>query len=300
MKTKTQKFENLLKIFSLLGAEKTLTAARLSKALEVSERTVFRYIAEINRAFKPLPVVKGGQEGFYLVKTDILDILKSKDDYLTGAAVLGSSFSAAFRKKPAYPETLKKRVRQRIQAFHHIPEPLLSPLLLGLFDEKPVKITYNSGNRTGKVNILPMMIVTATGIPYLIAYDIDKDGMKTYGITKIATAVRADCYVPVKKIDEARKHLESAWGIMTGGETTEVIFEAGEDILPYFTASPLHSSQRIERRGGAGRVSLPVHNISEFIRWSLRFGKSIRIIGPEKVREEALRFLREMEEFYGA
>ncbi|WP_297439522.1 YafY family protein [uncultured Clostridium sp.] len=80
-KKKSFKSANMLSMITLLLENKVLTARDLSEKLEVSPRTIFRYVEEISATDIPITMTKGRNGGIQILDTHKLDKrLLSSDD----------------------------------------------------------------------------------------------------------------------------------------------------------------------------------------------------------------------------
>ena len=76
-------------------------------------------------------------------------------------------------------------------------------------------------------------------------------------------------------------------------------FEAAAPLVPYLKRCKLHGLQTIEDLpDGRAVIELPIHNPVEFVRFILRFGRGIKVLGDEEVLSEMRDYLSAMMAHY--
>ena len=76
----------------------------MAEKLDVTERTIFRYIQEIGLAFSPYETIESSYEGYRLFKHNFIDMLNGRDDYFTVASININPFGKLINKKIKIPE----------------------------------------------------------------------------------------------------------------------------------------------------------------------------------------------------
>jgi predicted DNA-binding transcriptional regulator YafY len=210
-----------------------------------------------------------------------------------------TAFGRALSSRQRFPDKVVKRIGSKIESGLSIPSDVLKPLLQALLDCRVVKLKYKKRAAMLDLEVVPLRLVSNLGIPYLLVFDLADDKTKTFAVNKILSVSRSHIPAPEKEVDAAIAYVNGAWGIMIGRRTAEIVFEVDDDVVAYFEAQSLHPSQRIEKTQRKNLVYIPVHDIMEFVRWSLRFGTHIRIISPDEAIEQAKKYCTDMIKFYG-
>ena len=179
---------------------------------------------------------------------------------------------------------------ERIELKSNIPESILRPVLKALMEGRICEIQYLQNNKVLNLSVVLLKFVSKDSIYYLNIYDTSDNKYKLIAIDKIKEINLTTNKLSQEELQKHFNFINSAWGIMTSGNITEVTFEINNDILVYFDKNPVHQSQRIEKSKNKNIVHLRIHNSKEFIRWALRFGKHLRIIEPKEVMEELIKF----------
>jgi predicted DNA-binding transcriptional regulator YafY len=164
-----------------------------------------------------------------------------------------------------------------------------------------VIIRYNSSGVAKEHRCVPIRIYLDFSILYLNVYDEEKGHLITMAMTKIESVNLTRDKALSSLMDELREYLASAWGKMLRHDKkmiSDAVFEADNFILPHFVNNPMHESQKIKREGGKNIVSLKTHHPVEFVRWSLRYGEDITVIGGEEVMTEMKRYIEMLNNKY--
>lgn len=293
------KFEKMLRIFELLDSQHWTKATDLARALNVDERTVFRYTRDIMNAFPDFPVLESGREGYRLVRNEMLSYLRSSDDLIAVSALETSPFGKLARARKKTPQELYRKVMDRIEARAMIPEGLLKLLFQGLMEGRQQEIIYIANGKETRLSGCLLRLVSRDFVPYVLFLDQADWKVKTLAVNKIESISPTRDSLPKEQTEQAFHLINSAWGIMINDSIETVTLEVSGNILPYFLKSPLHPSQKVlELENATASISLPVHNIQEFNRFILRFGRSARITKPEKAGKAMMEFLTDMMNWY--
>ncbi len=301
MKTSTPKFSNFLRIFEILSETRWTKAFEIAMELDVSERTIWRYIAQINDGFPDYPVIESSKEGYRLVKNDFLTFLrKREDDSFALEAVLSQSpLGTIISRKSGGQEVFLSKLAGRLELKTSIPADKLRPIFNALMKSRCLITQYHKNKEINSIEFVPLRLVMEHNIPYLNILDLDDVIIKLIAIDKMEEIRISEKIVDPKEIEKHRLFLQSAWGIMITENIHNVRFQVISDILPYFKNTSIHSSQKfITVDNPFSVISVDVHNLREFVRFTLRFGRAIKIIDPEEAIEEVHEFLEDMLNYY--
>ena len=196
----------LVNVLLLLQTRSRMTAAELSRELEVSVRTIYRDVEALAEAGVPIYAERGPHGGVRLVdgyRTRLTGLTPDEAEavFLSGlpgpAAELGlGTVVAAARLKvmAALPPDLRSRANRVSERFHlDAPGwfqqseelPHLETLAGAVWESFLVLITYRRGERAGIVERLiePLGLVLKGGVWYLVARS--GDSMRTYRVSRV-------------------------------------------------------------------------------------------------------------------
>ncbi|MDP2791220.1 MAG: WYL domain-containing transcriptional regulator [Rectinemataceae bacterium] len=267
--------ERAIRILELLKEHTWTPASTLAKDLQVSERTVFRYMKQIDLAFGGYPVFESSMSGYRLARKVLEDIWQGKDDASTAAAILTSPYSGKLKVPSNRLDRFLSALQSRIRVENDVPESLLHSILKSFIDRRICSIEYKVKSRTLSLSVLPLRLVSEHGIYYLQVQDLVSKTIKLLAIDKMNIITVGQKETDPRETQRLLEFIDSAWGIMVTGEIQKVTFKVDEDICPYFENHKIHWTQQNEKADSTLQVSIAIHNIEEFKRWIYRFGNHI-------------------------
>lgn len=198
----------LVNLLLLLQARGGLTAAELSRELEVSVRTIHRDVEELSAAGVPIFAERGPHGGIRLVdgyRTRLTGMTADEAEALFLAGLpgpaaqlgLGTVVAAAQLKvMAALPPELRSRASRIVERFHldaagwfqaDEPVPHLATLSAAVWDGTQVVITYDRGRGGVERTVAPLGLVLKGGVWYVVAL-VDNQ-IRTYRGSRILDAV---------------------------------------------------------------------------------------------------------------
>jgi predicted DNA-binding transcriptional regulator YafY len=290
------KFANIVRLLDLLAGGRWVAARELAGELGVDLRTVYRYIQEIDLAFSPAEVIESGRNGYRLVQSPFPGVSMRDCGLLAAASGAASPFISGRSGDRA--DKAPGPLAGRIRLHRTIPATKAEPLLASLAANMPCRIEYATLPEK-RLIVQPLRIVSEHGIHYCQCLETATDRLLLLALDKMRTITPCRERLPSDRVKRALAALDAAWGIMAGRRPGVVRFSIDGALLPYFENGPLHASQTLlHSKDGGARLSLRVHDQEEFLRWTLRFGRHLRITGPESIKGKARRFHMTMWQFY--
>lgn len=137
----------------------------------------------------------------------------------------------------------------------------------------------------------PIAIKEANKRWYLIGYDMEKNGIRNYGLDRMDRLRASD--EKFKPIDfDVQKAYENAIGIETYFDVEEVILRFDNHQFNYLQSKPLHGSQQIiNQTKDTFEVRINVHPTHELIMEIFKFRDQCEVISPVALREEFKKFV---------
>lgn len=185
MGTTASSLERAIRILELLNEYTWTPASTLAKDLEVSERTVFRYMKQIDLAFGGYPVFESSMSGYRLARKVLEDIWQGKDDASAAAAILTSPYSGKLKDSSNRLDRFVNALQSRILVENDVPAPLLHPIFKSFTDRRICSIEYKVSNKTLSLSVLPLRLVSEHGIYYLQVQDLASKTIKLLAIDKM-------------------------------------------------------------------------------------------------------------------
>ncbi len=199
----------LLRLLSLLQAQRFWTGAALSERLDVTERTVRRDVDRLRALGYPVNATSGVAGGYRLGAGAALPPLLLDDDEALAVAIglrtatagsVAGNAEAAVRALTKLEQLLPARLRRRVAALHaavtplHLAGPTVDPQLLTALagacrDQERVRMRYDDRTaRTTEREVEPHGLVHSGTRWYLVAWDLDREDFRTFRVDRVARA----------------------------------------------------------------------------------------------------------------
>lgn len=300
----------LLSILIVLQTRGRLSAVALARELEVSVRTIYRYVDELSAAGVPIFAERGRNGGFALLdgyRTEVTGLTSTEVDAISLIGVaqaakdlgLGEEAAAArlkiFASLPKEKGSIADRIAARFHVdavpwySHHTPPTALRPIASAVWSDRQVRMTYESWSRIVVRTISPLGIVMKAGAWYVvgaIGKDVRTyrvDSIRQFEITEKATT-RPRAFDLARYWDQAAKEFETR----LRSETAHVrLSPRGMEILR--AVNPTASSQVAKKKttpskDGWIEAHITVESLPGAVNEVLRFGAELEVLGPTELR----------------
>jgi predicted DNA-binding transcriptional regulator YafY len=206
-----QQTARLLRLLSLLQSRREWPGAELAGRLEVTGRTIRRDIDQLRELGYPIEGTTGAAGGYRLHSgKDLPPLLLDDEEAIAIAAGLRTAAEAGIagvdeasvRALAKLEQLLPARLRRRIDAAAAattavaIPRgATLDPATLGSVaaacrDHEVLAFQYRTREGSGgRRRVEPHSLVAVTGLWYLVAYDLARDGWRVYRLDRVADPV---------------------------------------------------------------------------------------------------------------
>ncbi len=300
----------LLSILILLQMRGRLSAEALAQEFEVSVRTIYRDIDQLSAAGVPVYAERGRAGGFALLdgyRTRLTGFTPSEAEALLLAGVgdaasdlgVGAEAAAAQLKLLASLPTDAGASAQRVASRFHLdpvnwysradPPDILPALAAAVWQEKRIRVRYESWKDLVTRDLDPLGLVLKGGIWYLVA--AAKGQPRTYRVSNIQhLEVLSGKALRPPRFDLAR--FWTAWAKefearLLGERATVKLSPIGRRILR--DVSPAASevaeaSHRACKPDGWIKAEIPIEAISQARRQLLRLGAEIEVLAPAELR----------------
>src|SRR5579871_1209354 len=218
--------DRLLSILMTLQLRARTTAAELAEQLEVSERTIYRDIAALERSGVPIATERGRSGGLRLIggyQTRLTGLSREEAEALpfaeigVAAAALGfapAAETARLKMLAALPALERDRAVRASERFYLDPAewyqrpatpPALRPLSAAVWADQAVALDYESW-RGRKVRVVePLGLVLKAGAWYVVARS-----RKRHAIYRV-DSIRAIRILDNRKVQRQNFHLARIW-----------------------------------------------------------------------------------------
>ena len=269
--------------------------------LGVARRTVCRYVQSLEDAFYPYLQVDSSKDGYKISKSEIIETLVNTGDYEGISVIAASPLNSIMDKSPVIPGDMASNINTILDLHKTARPEILKPLFDDLRKGSLSIIQYHSKNGVKTHHCFPVKLFADYYALYTICFDKDHGHLITLAVNRMENVQSAGEKLAPVLLAEFRNYISSAWGKMIRHDLKKVSsaeFLLSNSYLPFFLKSPLHETQTIRQESERFYVTLKIHNPIEFVRWSMRFGTDLKILGPKEVLSELRNYLTEMRYHY--
>lgn len=299
---------NILGILERLLQRGKWNVPRLATDLELSERTVHRYLDVLEVA--GVPFYYNNQEKCYRVRPGYrFPVLSLTPDELLGQAAATVLTEAAGLGPAAATRPVTRKIAlaspQETADFLADAEAVVSVLDLKLADHSRHRETiktvqwalvegkqlageYESPHEPGPVSLTihPYRLVLTNQAWYLIGRVNGQDTPWTFRIARFKTVKMIDTVAEVPKNFDLEEYFGNAWCVYRGDKTYDVQIEFTKEVAGVVTETVWHKTQEVKRHKD-GRVTLTfrVDGLNEILRWVLGWSGRAKVIRPVELQK---------------
>lgn len=308
------KFDRLLRILNILDRRSTCTASWLAEELEVTERSIFRYVGSLRHA--GFPIVYDKERRTYAFNNDFkLKKARLNVDETLALAIsrrmlspLGATFERAF-------DSLERKVLDVSSPCGGLPQTstvvvaigdmgekldiskLLKALTKACGERRLVHMSYVSlhSRKNTSRDVEPYyLFFTPDGFWNLRGYCRLRDGWRTFALDRVkAWQVLDRTFLPKILADDVGRQLSKGFGSYLDGEPVKVVVRFSQAIRPYVERRIWHPTQEVrETSDGCIEVRFVTTGIEAVKFWLYRWIPHVRVVEPEELRVEMIGELR--------
>ncbi len=322
---KPRQLQRMLRILSIIEGEKEgVTADYLSVELGVSTRTIFRDIAVLrdsgarvdfdqkDRTYKlgygdlflpPLNFTVGEALGL-LVGAGAMGAHKASplaEVLKPAASKLRASLSDKNRKAL---EELKKHlwVGMKDLSKEMAADDILEKLNQAVRGKTSVDMTYKAPgkSRASQRRFDPYGVFYQSGAWYVLGWCQLRDEIRMFRLSRIKKLEPTAREFTRPGNFSMKDHLEKAWGLHMGKETT-VSIRFDKSVAEYITEAIWHPTQKVDvKDDGSVVLTVTVAGTEEIKRWALSWGQFAEILKPPQLRKEVAGIIRKLSRRYGS
>jgi predicted DNA-binding transcriptional regulator YafY len=293
----------------------------LQRELDVSERTLLRYLAVCRRELvdiegKPiLEVIRRGERRLLR----IADAARADDStayevlllyfaltvfqFLDGTVIRDGVEGLWERLRRALPPSQQVRLADFERKFYSIPyapkdyracDEVLDTVVQCLVYQYRMRVDYRGLLGEGKVHEFdPYTLTMYRGGLYVIGHSRLVDKIIYLAVERIGTVEKTGVKFEYPKSYSPQKYTEGIFGIIDGPETRVELLLRNADTAAYLVPRRLHPTQRFtKRRDGTTLMTMTVRGTTELVAWILSLGPYVQVLKPRTLRDEIQRSLR--------
>ncbi len=297
------KFDSLITILNKLDKGEHATVQSLMDDLEMSERTVHRYIKTLQVAGFPIGYNRLRQsyafdEGCSLRKPNLT--IEETLSFALAKSMLGSFGSGMSKGLAGIEEKLSKKTT-------NLPPHIILSAgaasqgqeYLGIIHQaisnfQRIEIDYRtlySDEQTLR-QVDPYYLFFQDGFWNLRGYCHLREDFRTFALDRILNLKVLDAHFLPRKVAPAYE-LSGSFGSVIDGEPVDVVLRFDAEIKPHILRKKWHQSQQEkELKDGGLEVRFRVNGIEGIKQWIYRWIPFLEVVAPKELREEVLSELK--------
>ncbi len=297
---------------------KGLSLYELADALNVTVRTMRRYMVEIERDFEleSVPVKAGGQLLWRIRSSEIprkLELRRTQAYALLAArrvfepmrgSTLFEEIDLATNKLLAFAQRPGRgpnagladaRLEQRFLYLPHAPKNYaqkteeLDDLFQAVSDLRPLSLLYRSATRADeeRITIHPYALVLHRDSIYCVGFHVGREEIRTFVLDRMRDtqcAITERFELPADFAVDA--YFQGEFGIWRDTTPHRVVIEFDAHAADYVRMRTVHASQKLQSIAGGGlRLTMTVGNLLPVVSWVLDWGGRVRVLEPPELIE---------------
>lgn len=291
------KFDSLIIILNKIDSKVKVTAQSLAEELEMSERTIYRYMATLMTAGFPIEFDKNNNS---YVFTDNYTLKKPP---LSLEEVL--AFCLAKKTLSSFGPTLEKSlsgieaklamgknadIRHIIVSGEKIPDHVVEHFRSihgAITDRRKMRMSYRAfGAKKATAGMVdPYYLFFRNGLWYLRGlYNVDK-AVRTFALDRIESLTVTNRHFLPPTL-EPEEELSGAFGAFVDGDPVDVVLKFDEVYTPLITRKLWHASQKIKDLTDGGiEVTFTVKGVLGIRNWVYQWIPHVEVIAPQVLRD---------------
>jgi len=185
---------------------------------------------------------------------------------------------------------VKKKVSVKNVAYYRVDESTFQRVLNALFNERPLKISYFTPHKhegTQRV-IQPLHLFCYMGSWHLIAFCRLKNDLRDFALSRIRSLEMLSQPIELPKtLPSIKDYIRRTFGVMHGKTSADVCLRFAPEISSWISEQVWFSGQEVSvNEDGSINLKFPVADFREIKREILKYGSSVEVVAPIKLRKE--------------
>jgi len=315
----------------LLRHPKGLTLYEMAEALEVTPRTMRRYMKEVDREFELQSVeTRGGGPLLWKIRTSELPRkveLRRTQAYaflaarrlfapMEGSALyeeidMATKRLLALSRRPGRGPNAGRADARLEDRFLYLPfapknysqkTDELDDLFQAVADLRPLQMKYKSSGKTKeeRITIHPYAMVLHRDSIYCVGRHVEKDDVRTFVLDRMRdTQVTYTETFELPDDFNVDEYFHGELGVFKSTTQHKVVVDFDAKGAEYLRMRKIHVSQKLASLPGGGvRLSMTVGNLNQVTSWVLEWGARAHVVGPPELVQRVREELREALEKY--
>lgn len=178
----------------------------------------------------------------------------------------------------------------------------LTAIMDAMLEGNELKVKYRkyTSEESSEYTLRPYAIKEDTKRWYLIAYCVERESIRVYGLDRISELATTGETFTMPQGFDVDELFSTSFGVYLSKEPPcEIIFKASHKEAGYLRDLPLHQTQKELSDDEDGvTFSIFASPNSSLIMELLRLGSRIEVFSPDSIREQVISEVRKMDEIY--
>ena len=293
----------LISMIMLLQSRQTWKASDLSDELNVSERTIHRYVTMLEDMGIPIYSERGPYGGFSLMRgyklppliftaeeATVLYMGANLVEEVWGQIYQDAVTSVVAKLDNVLPDDLRQQVSRAqdsmvfsgLRAKDYRPwEPIIHTLRQNITDRKTVELTYRGFSLEETCRLVdPYALTFRSGLWYLIGFCHMRADMRTFRVDRIQTVEPSEDSFTIPRDFSARNYLDRT---MQFEDTYKIRVLMDKEIAPYIRENHGHWAELNEHEDGSLTVSFGTSGLDWVTGWVLSYGSRALVLDPPEL-----------------
>ena len=303
-----KRVSRILEIVQLIaGAPRRYLRRDLAARYELSERMLQKDLVVIRHGLSLS--LKHSREGYYFEHmphlpalqytfSEALSLLLAVQAARQVSGINSSELAAAVARLEAlFPSEFEPILRPiftppALTAERKHRQEMLMLLHKARLEQRKVKIVYETSSRGGAIServVRPYHLMPYVRSWQLIAYCERRDKVLMFKVVRIHKATLLDERYHIPPDFNLEDYLGMTWGLLRGqaSEPQDIVLHFDAQAGRWVVEEYCHSSQKVEKQeDGSILLRLHVAITPEFINWLLYYGKRVKVLAPQELREQ--------------
>ncbi len=314
---KTSRISRIVKILTILQSNQSYSPEKLAKLLNVSRRTVFRDLNELQKVGVPYFYdQKGGgyrvEPTFFLPPIDFtlqealsLCLVTNKVRGHLPVPFKYSAVVAALKIENNLPTTIKDYCRRALRQVSIQPEAsvpmqqldkVFSQLQRATIKKRKVRLVYSSLYERKEIttDLSPYHLMYHSRAWYVLGHSSLHDSIRTFKLNRIKTLEVLSQGFLEQNFD-VDAHLGRAWALIPEGRIHNVRLRFLPKVATNVSEVRWHSTQKVTHNPDSSvTIDFRVDGLGEISWWILGYGDQVQVLAPPALRQRIIRMARNM------
>lgn len=308
------KFDSLIKILNKLDGRQNVTVQSLTDELEVSERTIYRYIQTLVTAGFQIEFNKERKgyafsEGYSLRRPalsleETLSFALAKKFLGNFGTGMEQSLNKIEEKLTSRSTNLPKHIVLSAEALPADTDKHLGRIHQAITNYQKISVEYDPIHSKGKStrNVDPYYLFFRDGFWYMRGLCNLSNEMRTFALDRIVSLdVLENHFLPKGIIPEEELSVSFGTWIEDEGELAEVVLIFDEEVTPQIMRKKWHQSQKVKELPGKRlEVRFSIIGTGGIKKWIYQWMPYVEVVEPKELREEIKKELKQATKRYAS